>query len=59
MGITLEPVLMSCSLLRGAMLALQRLADEFQREICVLLPNNQRQHRTLHIQKKVLPYALC
>ena len=29
------------------------------REIGVLLPNNQRQHRTLHIQKDVLPYALC
>jgi len=28
-------------------------------EIGVLLPNNQRQHRTLHIQKDVLPYALC
>ena len=25
----------------------------------ILLPNNQRQHRTLHIQKNVLPYALC
>ena len=24
-----------------------------------LLPNNRRQHRTLHIQKDVLPYALC
>ena len=23
------------------------------------LQNNQRQHRTLHIQKDVLPYALC
>ena len=23
------------------------------------LPNNQRQHRTLHIQKDVLPCALC
>jgi len=30
-----------------------------QREIGMLLPNNQRQHRTLHIQKDVLPYALC
>jgi len=30
-----------------------------QREIGILLPNNQRQHRTLHIQKDVLPYALC
>ena len=29
------------------------------REIGILLPNNQRQHRTLHIQKDVLPYALC
>ena len=27
-------------------------------EIGVFLPNNQR-HRTLHIQKDVLPYALC
>jgi len=25
------------------------------REICILLPNNQRQHRTLHIQTDVLP----
>ena len=24
----------------------------------MLLPNKQRQHRTLHIQKDVLPYAL-
>ena len=28
-------------------------------EIGISLPNNQRQHRTLHIQKDVLPYALC
>ena len=28
-------------------------------EIDIILPNNQRQHRTLHIQKDVLPYALC
>jgi len=28
-------------------------------EIRFLLPNNQRQHRTLHIQKDVLSYALC
>ena len=28
-------------------------------EIQMLLPNNQRQHRTLHIQKDVLPYSLC
>jgi hypothetical protein len=28
------------------------------RAIGILLPNNQRQHRTLHIQKDVLPYAL-
>jgi hypothetical protein len=25
----------------------------------ILLPNNQRQHRTLHTQRDVLPYALC
>jgi len=30
-----------------------------RREIGVLLPNNQRQHRTLHTQKDVRPYALC
>ena len=29
-----------------------------EREIGILLPNNQRQHRTLHIQEDVLPYAL-
>jgi len=29
------------------------------KEIGILLPNNQRQHRTLHIQKGMLPYALC
>ena len=23
------------------------------------MPNNQRQHRTLQMQKEVLPYALC
>ena len=28
-------------------------------EIGILLPNSQRQHRTLRIQKDVLPYALC
>jgi len=27
-------------------------------KIGVSLPNNQRQHRTLRIQKDVLPYAL-
>ena len=30
-----------------------------QSESGILLPNNQRQHRTLHTQKDVLPYALC
>ena len=29
------------------------------REIGILLENNQCQHRTLHIQKDMLPYALC
>jgi len=28
-------------------------------EVGILLPNNQRQHRSLHIQKDVLTYALC
>ena len=28
-------------------------------EIAILLPNNQRQHRNLHIQEGVLTYALC
>jgi len=27
-------------------------------EIDIILPNNQRQHRSLHIQKDMLPYAL-
>jgi len=34
-------------------------SEQSLREIGILLPNNQRQHRTLHIQKDVLPYALC
>ena len=29
------------------------------REMGILLPNNQRQHRTLQIQKDELPYAVC
>ena len=29
------------------------------REIGLLLPNNQRQNRSLRIQNDVLPYALC
>ena len=28
-------------------------------EMGMLMPNNQRQHRSLHIQKDVLPNALC
>jgi len=28
-------------------------------EIGISLPNNHRQHRTVHIQKHLLPYALC
>jgi hypothetical protein len=28
-------------------------------KVGILLPDNQRQHRTLHIQKGVLPCALC
>ena len=30
-----------------------------EREIGILLPNDQRQHRTWHRQKDELPYALC
>jgi len=29
------------------------------KETGILLPINQRQHRTLPMQKDVLPYALC
>ena len=42
----------------GPLLFGERLEAELRpcaREIGVLLPNNQRQHRTLHIQKDVLP----
>jgi len=42
----------------GTIAALPR-GGPFSREIDILLPNNQRQHRTLHIQKDVLPYAVC
>jgi len=40
-----------------------RLQEEqrvfLRREIGILLPKNQRQHRTLHILLDVLPCALC
>jgi len=36
-----------------------RAAVRLSTEIGILLPNNQRQHRTLQIQKDVLPCALC
>ena len=32
-------------------------ATHLRKEIGILLPNNQRQHRTLHILKDVLPYT--
>ena len=35
------------------------VVDQRGKEIGILLPNNQRQHRTLHTQKDALPYALC
>jgi len=35
------------------------LCSQVGGEIVILLPNKQRQHRTLHIKKDVLPYALC
>ena len=35
-----------------------RLVSTPPGEIGIVLPNNQRQHRTLNIQKDVQPYAL-
>jgi len=46
---------------RKAFAKLSKLVWEAKREfseIGIVLPNNQRQHRTLHIQKDVLLYAL-
>jgi len=46
--------------------AMEAASRPFQRdksvplgEFGILLPNNQRQHRSMHIQKNVLPCALC
>jgi len=60
---------LSCNLARGCAgqlvrrLAPRRDASPSEepglREIGMSLPNNQRQHRTVHIQKDVLTYALC
>jgi hypothetical protein len=36
-----------------------RPAVQARGEIRILLPNNQRHHRTLHTQEDELPYALC
>ena len=38
---------------------LEVLVPRQAEEIGISLPNNQCQHRTLHIRKDVLPYALC
>ena len=35
------------------------LRTEGSSEVDISLPNNQRQHRTLHIQKDALPLASC
>ena len=34
-------------------------SDPCLQRLELLLPNNQRQHRTLHVRKDVLPYVLC
>ena len=39
--------------------ALLRRVTTLGREVGILLPNYQRQHRNLHIQEDGLPYALC
>jgi len=43
----------------GAFPAAAAVRGPSQREIGIVLPNNQRQHHTLHIQKDVQPYTLC
>ena len=48
-----------CSAASASVSELATSAATFRREIGMLLPKNQRQHRTLHIQQDVLPYALC
>ena len=41
----------------GEVKAVLRAYDAQVSEIGILLPNNQRHHRALHIQQDVLPYA--
>ena len=36
----------------------ERQRPPLLKEIDIALPDNQRKHRTLHIQKDALPYAL-
>ena len=43
----------------GALVDGRQRAQELPSEIGISLPNNQRQHRKLHIKEHVLPYALC
>ena len=50
--------MIECLEQRGALLSVLFSLPE-GREIGISLPNNQRQHRTVHIQKNVLPYLSC
>ena len=43
----------------GMLILVERGGVLPRRKIGISSPNNQRQHRTLHIQKDVLPCALC
>ena len=44
---------------QGLTHGLQTKTFVYVTEISISLPNNKRQHRTLHFPKDVLPYALC
>jgi len=47
------------ALLRQHLLRFERRHTPADQRETSSLPNNQQQHRTLHIHKDVLPYALC
>jgi len=55
---TTSPSVAASHMADAWLFTISRACDCSHRDIGTLLPHNQRQHRTLHLQKDVLPCAL-
>ena len=58
-GLSIELAINPSEAGQGLTHGLQTKTCVYVTEISISLPNNKRQHRTLHFPKDVLPYALC